>query len=75
MDGRTDAYIHGQTSVISIAQPPMSGDNENRKGVCYPTFLCIIAGDGVTYVRWGRTVCPQGSDRVYKGMLYRDRMA
>ena len=27
-----------------------------------------VGSSGVTYVRWGRTVCPQGTSTVYTGL-------
>ena len=35
-------------------------------------FVPIISGSGATYVRWGRTVCPEvnGTRKVYDGEHY-----
>ena len=29
----------------------------------------LVAESGVTYVRWGRTLCPGDSEKVYTGMV------
>ena len=31
-------------------------------------ILASVAGNGVTYVRWGRTTCPSGASLVYEGI-------
>ena len=43
--------------------PGPKGDSSEQKG-----SKGDAGSSGVTYIRWGRTVCPQGTSLVYNGV-------
>ena len=56
----------GQPSSIGIPGPQGPKGNEGSGGV--KGDKGDSGSSGATYVRWGRTMCPPGAERIYEGL-------